>query len=333
MLLIGCNQTSYLYARAVESIGQRSIRIAGALTHDPSMIGHTLRGIRIVSNFDRIEEVIGKFKIHGVRINRLVLAANEMEMTPASLARITHAATQSDIEVVDIHSLFTEVASAIDDEDEFSIHVIELRGTYWMVKRTLDVVAAAALLVTLSPFIAVTALVVAYDVGFPVMFWQQRLGQHGRPVHVYKFRTMVDHLSGARALPDEDRTSGLGSYLRASRLDELPQLWNILRGDMSFIGPRPLLPIDQPEEIAQRLAIRPGVSGWAQVNGGRLITPEEKRALDLWYIAHASLWLDLKTAWKTLEVIIKGDRRNEHEISRALLWLKERETEIVFAES
>jgi lipopolysaccharide/colanic/teichoic acid biosynthesis glycosyltransferase len=214
----------------------------------------------------------------------------------------------------------------------------------WCLKRRLElqpgiltrgpvVVAATSLLIILSPLMFIAASIVALDVGFPVVFWQQRLGQHGRLIHVYKFRTMRDKLSGGHPLPDEARTSRLGSLLRVSRVDELPQLWNILKGDMSFIGPRPLLPIDQPGEVAQRLAIRPGVSGWAQVNGGRLVTPEEKRSLDLWYIAHASLWLDFLTAWKTFEVIVKGDRRKEHEINCALSWLQERERTVDFVGS
>jgi lipopolysaccharide/colanic/teichoic acid biosynthesis glycosyltransferase len=128
--------------------------------------------------------------------------------------------------------------------------------------------------------------------------------------------------SGA-PVADEFRTSGIGLFLRKVRLDELPQLWNILRGDMSFIGPRPLLFVDQPEEVSQRLAIRPGISGWAQVNGGKLITPDEKNALDLWHIGHVSFSLEMKIVWMTLLVMLRGDIRREEEISEAVNWLRQ----------
>lgn len=326
VLLIGCNQTSYIYARAVESIGQRSIRVVGALTHDPSMVGHTLRGIQIVATFERIDEVIGKYSIHGQTIRKLILSANDAEIAPRSLEKIKATAERFDLQLVDIHSLFTEAAGFIDDDDEFSVDAIELKGGYWVVKRVLDVLVAGLLLIILAPLLLVSALIVALDMGPPVVFWQERPGRHGKPIHVYKFRTMRDGIDkNGRPLADDARTSKLGLFLRKTRIDELPQLWNILRGDMSFIGPRPLLLVDQPEEVSQRLAARPGVSGWAQVNGGRIITPEEKRALDLYYIAHASLTLDAMISWRTLGMVLTGDRRNEVEIQRAVSWLAEQE--------
>jgi lipopolysaccharide/colanic/teichoic acid biosynthesis glycosyltransferase len=331
VLLVGCNQTSYIYARAVESIGRNSIKIVGALTHDPTMVGHTMRGIPIVSTFDKIEEAIGRFKLRGVNVKKLILSANEAEIAPLSRARVQRAANRFNIPLIDIHTLFSEVAMVNDDEDELGVDAIELRGSYWLLKRGLDAVAAATLLIVLSPVMFIGAMIVAVDLGFPVVFWQERPGKHGKAIHVYKFRSMRDAIDPeGYPLSDEARTSRLGTFLRASRLDELPQLWNILKGDMSFIGPRPLLLVDQPEEVSQRLAIRPGVSGWAQVNGGRLISPSEKRALDLWYIAHASLWLDLLTLWKTIAVVMNGDQRNEAQIERALMWLDERENVLDF---
>jgi lipopolysaccharide/colanic/teichoic acid biosynthesis glycosyltransferase len=327
VLLIGCNQTSYIYARAVESIGQKTIRIVGALTHDPSMVGHTLRGIRVVGTFDRIDEVIGTYKIRGMAIRKLISSASDAEISPRSMARVRAASERFQLPLIDIHALFTEVTSFIDEE-EFSVDAIELRGSYWLIKRIIDAATATALLVVTAPFLLAGAVIVALDVGFPVVFWQERPGKHGKPIHVYKFRTMLDAIDeNGRPLPDSERTSKLGRFLRKTRLDELPQLWNILRGDMSFIGPRPLLLVDQPEEVSQRLAARPGVSGWAQVNGGRIITPEEKRALDLFYIAHASFLLDLRTVWKTLIMVVRGDERNEAEIRRALDWLGRQEPE------
>lgn len=143
-------------------------------------------------------------------------------------------------------------------------------------------------------------------------------------IHVFKFRTMKDSLDKSGApIADNLRTSKIGLFLRKVRFDELPQLWNIVRGDMSFIGPRPLLFVDQPGEISQRLAIRPGISGWAQVNGGKLITPEEKNALDLWHIGHISFSLEMKIVFMTLLVMLRGDIRREHTIVEAVNWLKQ----------
>jgi lipopolysaccharide/colanic/teichoic acid biosynthesis glycosyltransferase len=333
VLLIGCNQTSYVYARAIESIGRGSLKVAAALTHDPTMVGHTFRGIRIVATFDNVEAVIGKLKVHGVQIRRLIISAAENEISQPTLEKVLQAGQRLEIPVTDIHSLFTEVAGQGAYEDEFDIDVINLRGSYWILKRSLDVVAALFLIMMLWPLFVLAALLVAFDVGVPLFFWQRRLGRHGKVFSVYKFRTMKDAISSnGDPVADAERTSSVGLMLRLTRLDELPQLWNILIGDMSFIGPRPLLPVDQPEEISQRLAARPGLSGWAQVNGGKLITPEEKRALDLWYIAHAGLWLDLRIVFLTILVVIRGDVYNRQEVSRAVEWLEAHEEAVVLDE-
>lgn len=331
VLLIGCNQTSYVYARAIESIGRGSLKVAAALTHDPTMVGHTLRGIRIVATFDNIEAVIGKLKNHGVQIRRLIVSASENEISERSLEKIMRVGRRLVIPVTDIHLLFTEVAGQGAFEDEFDIDVISMRGYYWILKRSLDVAAASFLILILLPLFVLASLVVFFDVGAPLIFWQRRLGRHGKVFSVYKFRTMKDAIkSNGDLVPDGERTSSIGLMLRMTRLDELPQLWNILIGDMSFIGPRPLLPVDQPEEISHRLAVRPGLSGWAQVNGGKMIAPEEKRALDLWYIAHADVWLDVRIALMTVLVMIRGDIYNSQQVSRAVDWLKTQEGSVAF---
>jgi lipopolysaccharide/colanic/teichoic acid biosynthesis glycosyltransferase len=330
VLLVGCNPTSYVYARAVETIGRGTMKVAAVLTHDPLMVGHSFCGIPIAATFDNIEAVIRKLKLRGVEIRRVILSASGEEIARHSLDKVLASAERLNIPVMDIHLLFTEIAGKPSQEDEFDIDVIKLRGAHWMFKRSLDIIAAAFLIIALSPLFLIAAALVVYDLGFPILFWQQRFGRHGKVFSVYKFRTMRDdgdHLS------DAERTSSIGLILRLTRLDELPQLWNILIGDMSFIGPRPLLPIDQPEEISQRLAARPGLSGWAQVNGGRLVTPEEKRALDLWYIAHASLWLDIRIALMTVSVLLHGDIYNRQEIGRAVDWLQAHEESALIEEA
>ena len=183
----------------------------------------------------------------------------------------------------------------------------------------MDVVIAIVAMIAIAPLtIFVTALVLI-DVGHPVVFWQQRIGHLGRPLHLYKFRTMratFDH--AGHPIPELQRLSEIGRLLRMTSLTEIPQLFNVLTGSMSLIGPRPLLAVDQPEHACIRLQVRPGLSGWAQVNGGKLLSPSEKDALDEWYIRHASLLRDLEIIARTLWVIIRGDRRNELAISKAV---------------
>ncbi len=174
-------------------------------------------------------------------------------------------------------------------------------------KRLLDVVAASAGMLLLSPVLGLTALAVSVFLGGPVLFSQLRPGMHGKPFTLYKFRTMRDARDAAgKPLSDAERLTRFGHFLRASSLDELPELWNVLRGDMSLVGPRPLLmeylPLYSPEQ-ARRHEVRPGITGWAQVNGRNAISWEDKFRLDMWYVDHHSLWLDLKILFLTLKKV------------------------------
>jgi len=176
-------------------------------------------------------------------------------------------------------------------------------------KRLLDVVLSALALVLLSPLMLIIALAIRLTMGPPVLFRQQRPGLHGKPFTIHKFHTMIDARDAqGNLLPDAQRLTPFGRFLRATSLDELPELWNVLKGDMSLVGPRPLLMryLDRytPEQ-ARRHEVRPGITGWAQVNGRNALTWEQKFALDVWYVDNLSLWLDLKiialTVWKILK--------------------------------
>jgi hypothetical protein len=143
-------------------------------------------------------------------------------------------------------------------------------------------------------------------------------GARGRPFKLYKFRTMAAaHDSAGNCVPDEERLSAIGRILRRTRLDEVPQLYNILVGEMSFVGPRPLLPVDQPAAFAARLLVRPGLTGWAQVKGGRVISAADKAALDVWYARNASLALDLRILAETVPMVLFGERVCQQSIDRA----------------
>ena len=179
-----------------------------------------------------------------------------------------------------------------------------------MLKRAFDIAASTSALVVLSPVLAITAYKVKKELGLPVLFRQTRPGLHGEPFEMIKFRTMKDASDKeGNALPDSERLTEFGKKLRASSLDELPELWNVLKGDMSLVGPRPLLmeylPLYSAEQ-AKRHNVRPGVTGYAQVNGRNSLSWEDKFKLDTWYVEHQSFLLDMKILLKTfIKVIIK----------------------------
>ena len=177
-----------------------------------------------------------------------------------------------------------------------------------MVKRLLDILAASFGLVILSPAIFVVTILVRRQLGAPVLFRQTRPGLFGHPFKMVKFRTMrnLSNLNGSQ-LADVERITKLGQRLRSSSIDELPELWNVLKGEMSLVGPRPLLmeylPLYTPEQ-ARRHDVRPGITGWAQVNGRNAISWDEKFALDVWYVDNRTIWLDLKIIWMTVKKVL-----------------------------
>jgi len=179
-----------------------------------------------------------------------------------------------------------------------------------MLKRTFDVVVALGLILVLWPVMLATAVLIAWRMGCPVIFRQQRPGLNGRPFDVLKFRTMSDKVGpDGQPLPDEARLTALGDALRRFSLDELPQLFNVLRGEMSLVGPRPLLteylPLYTSDQM-RRHEVRPGVTGWTQVNGRNALSWEDKFALDVWYVDHRSFWLDLKILAMTVGRVFSG---------------------------
>jgi lipopolysaccharide/colanic/teichoic acid biosynthesis glycosyltransferase len=180
------------------------------------------------------------------------------------------------------------------------------------------VIGALILLLCVLPLLLLAIVLVVFDVGSPVLFWQHRSGLGGRELQLYKLRTLQPPFDRrGRSIPEEQRLSWIGRLLRQLRIDELPQLLNVLAGDMSLIGPRPLLPRDQPPSAALRLAIRPGITGWAQVNGGTSLSPTEKEALDVWYIRNLSLWLDLRIIGMTVLMLLGGERRSDKALAQA----------------
>ena len=180
-----------------------------------------------------------------------------------------------------------------------------------MLKRAFDIAASASALVVLSPVLAITAHKVKKELGSPVLFRQTRPGLHGKPFEMIKFRTMKDATDKeGNALPDSERLTDFGKKLRASSLDELPELWNVLKGDMSLVGPRPLLmeylPLYNAEQ-AKRHNVRPGVTGYAQVNGRNSLSWKERFEMDVWYVNNHSLLLDIRILLSTISKVITKD--------------------------
>lgn len=178
-------------------------------------------------------------------------------------------------------------------------------------KRGLDVLAAGIGLIVCAPILAATAVLVRLSLGSPVLFRQERPGLHARPFVLYKFRTMreaVDERGRPRA--DEERLTRVGALLRSTSLDELPELWNVLRGDMSLVGPRPLLmeyvDLYTPAQSRRHL-VRPGITGWAQINGRNSLPWDERLAMDVWYVENRSLWLDLRILLLTLWRVVRRE--------------------------
>lgn len=186
-----------------------------------------------------------------------------------------------------------------------------------MIKRILDIIIASIALVLLFPIYLYVAYKVRKNLGSPVVFRQIRPGLHGKPFEMIKFRTMTDERDAeGNLLPNEQRLSKFGKMLRATSLDEMPELWNVIKGDMSIVGPRPLLMDYLPlynEEQAKRHNVRPGMTGHAQVNGRNSISWEEKFKLDTWYVENQSIWLDFKIMFQTVKKVLVKEGINQTE--------------------
>jgi lipopolysaccharide/colanic/teichoic acid biosynthesis glycosyltransferase len=322
VVMIGVSRLTSLYMKFLDAIAPGAHQIIAVLDDAADSWGRSVDGIRVMGPPSELESIIEEFAVHGVQVDRVIAGLPPSDMPDEVLEEVRHICARHNIELGFVTELFgltpapePEAHSTTEAAFEASL-VTEpplALPAYFEVKRYLDFVAALALLAVLGPFWLVAAAIALFDVGLPVFFWQQRMGVGGRRFLLHKFRTLRTPFDETgRKLSDEERLSPIGRFMRRSRLDELPQLLNILVGDMSLIGPRPLLPRDQPENIEIRLMVRPGITGWAQVNGGILLSPEEKERLDEFYVRNASLWLDLRIIFMTAMMFFRGDRRTEH---------------------
>ena len=335
VLIIQASRLAWFFTKMVEELAPDRYRIVAILDDEPKLKHRSLNGYPIVGAPSDLEKIVADYAMHGVRIDKVVLAAQPQDLAPDSWEDVSRLCRKLDIvlQILPERLISEDAADRADGGGVVVAHPNaaaiapqydlgkSLDRPFWALKRAGDLALALFSAVVLSPIAVVVCVLVLIDVGIPVVFWQQRVGRNGAPLYLYKFRTLqtlFDRQTKERRLAQEP--SAVGRFLQTTRLDELPQLWNIISGDMSSVGPRPLLPADQPDDLEVRLMVRPGLTGWAQVCGGKLISADEKNALDAWYIRHASLWLDLKIIGRTIWMLsVTGDRRDEKAISIALL--------------
>lgn len=327
VIFIGLNDWSVLVLKFLKAQAPKGWRVIALLDEEAQWIGRSVDGAHVFGPPAQLEAVIEEFGMHGVRTDRVVVGGEAGALSEKALAQVKGVCAQRDLDLIFIPELFPlgyaerESRSADNEYDRLASRrsLADVPPSpYLRCKRIIDVIIATILLLWLLPLLGIAAIAVIFDLGSPILFWQQRLGKGGRELQIYKLRTLRSPFNRrGQRIPDEQRLSWIGSLLRRTRIDELPQLLNVLVGDMSLIGPRPLLPQDQPRNSAIRLMVRPGITGWAQVNGGASLSATEKEALDVWYICNASLWLDLRILGMTLLSLLKGDRRSEKALAQA----------------
>lgn len=308
IIVIGASRFAAHFIQMLRAYAPPGQPVIAVLDENPKMVGRAVAGIQVMGKPNELEAIITEFGIHGVHTDRVIVAGEASHLGEATSQEIERVCQDRQIQ---LQYLPRMIGITESKDAEFSTaageHSTEYRSlpAYFWLKRWIDVVGALALIVVVAPLALITGFLVLLDVGAPILFWQERVGWRGRPFLIYKFRTLRSPFDADEERPESSRQpSAMGRFLRATRLDELPQLLNVLLGDMSLIGPRPLLPEDQPGSLVDRLSVRPGLTGWAQVNGGKMVTKEEKERFDTWYVRNASFLVDLHIAWLTLNIVI-----------------------------
>jgi lipopolysaccharide/colanic/teichoic acid biosynthesis glycosyltransferase len=332
VVIIQATRLAWFFTKMIDELAPGHYQIVAILDEDPRLKYRSLNGYPIIGTPKDLERIIADYVMHGVHVDKVVLATNPKELTSQARNEIERVCQTRNINFDLLPELLMSKGAVADDEISFApqsqahnvtnlVANLGLDRPYWKIKRLMDFLISTVVAILFSPIALALCLLVALDVGIPLVFWQRRVGRNGVPIHLYKFRTLHTLFNRqTKERRDAQEPSLIGRFLQGTRLDELPQLWNILSGEMSLIGPRPLLPVDQPDDFRARLLVRPGLTGWAQVCGGKLITVEEKKALDEWYIRHASFWLDVMIIFRTIWMLLfTGDRRDEEKITLAFL--------------
>jgi hypothetical protein len=267
ILVVGMNTVSEMFLLSVKEFASRRIQVAGLLVEEPQMRGRAIQQTPILGTVEELQDILQSLEVHGLAVDRIVVATAADRLRPRALETLLEAEKSSNIVIQFLSEQLgledsSERALVLSSQKRNSVtgqkalagyrnaidedHTNSTEKSFWLRKRIVDFLGATFFIITVAPVALLVAFVVALDVGFPVIFWQQRPGLYGRPFKLYKFRTMrAPHDRQKMRIPDDQRSSAIGQFIRRTRLDELPQLYNVLVGDMSLIGPRPLLPRDQ----------------------------------------------------------------------------------------
>lgn len=335
VLVVGASALTEAYLLALAEAGPPHINVAGILTETRDHVGRLFSGRPILGVTEDVESTLDSLEVHGVTVDRIIVVTPFSDLSKKGQAaltrteRVRNVTLQLMTDYLDLNiepgqkeTAVVETGARLLPQLKVAFDAAEVQAfscrIFWKIKRAMDVLGAAILILAFAPLMLLIAVFVASSMGFPVVFWQRRPGLGGKPFHLYKFRSMrAAHAENGCRLSDAERLPRIGKFLRRARLDELTQLFNILRGDMSFIGPRPLLAKELPRECDARFLVRPGLTGWAQVVGGRDISAMDKLALDIWYVRNASFLLDLEIGFRTIPVILFGEKISQDLIERA----------------
>jgi exopolysaccharide biosynthesis polyprenyl glycosylphosphotransferase len=322
MLLIGAGKAGQTLAELYHALGTRSFNIVGYIDDDETKAGKTFMGLPVLGTSTRMLDLIDAY-----RVSDLVVAING-EIQGATFQTILDAQERG-VDVTRMPTLYEEMTGRVPihhlDSDwivRSFVDEVRVSGFYDLFKRVVDIVGGLAGMVILALLFPFLALAVAIDSGFPVFYSQLRLGKGGSIFRIYKFRSMyqkVELEKNTRTTMENDpRVTRVGNFLRKSRLDELPQFWNVLRGDMSLVGPRAEVPDLVAEYQKQipfyraRLLVKPGLTGWAQINYGYVASVTEtgiKLEYDLYYIKHRTISMDIQIILRTIGTVIRRTGR------------------------
>ncbi len=324
LLLVGSGDGAALFIQMLQHQPDRSYDIAGIIC-DKVTRHRSIAGVPVLGGLADFDAVLATLRVQGMTPDRVVVTRPHHELGRDAVYRVMSRAEAQGIPVEQLPDLMRFRAdaplTALGAAPEATLADAVPEAVYPRLKRLFDIALSGTVLVVLAPLLLASAVAVALFIQRPVMFVQIRPGLHRRPFRLYKLRTMKDPLApGGRRLSDAERTPFVGRLLRRTRLDELPQLWNVLIGDMAIIGPRPLVAADldaMADQGRARSRARPGITGWAQVNGGQKLDADEKLALDLWYADNASLALDLRIVGRTIAMMLFGERRDPSAIDTA----------------
>lgn len=318
VLLIGSGDGAALFIRLHQLGGQHEFQPVGILC-DLVLNNRSIAGVPVLGDLADFDRVVANLRVQGMPPAAIVITRPHHELGYAATNALIEKAAAAGITTTELPDLMRFKGGI---RESLTPALPTAVNVYPRLKRAFDIAISASVLVATAPVLAIAAIAVALFIQRPVLFVQRRPGLAGRPFKLFKFRTMRDPLDAdGNRLTDEERTPLAGRLLRRTRLDEMLQFWNVLMGDMAIIGPRPLVAADldaMPDKGEARSRSRPGITGWAQVNGGHQLTPEEKLALDLYYNEHASPGFDARIVWRTIMMILFGEKRDDEAISAAL---------------